>query len=73
LIQRAGRGRLPPRPVATLIILVPHPATATDRAQDDSPPILGTWRNVYLTVLLHLAAWILLLQLFTARYRPDAP
>ncbi|MDA0206422.1 MAG: hypothetical protein O3A53_06760 [Acidobacteria bacterium] len=49
-----------------------HKSIATDPTDDDSPPILGTWRNVYLVVLLHLAAWILLLYLFTSWYRPDA-
>jgi hypothetical protein len=51
---------------------VPRKATATDRTQDDPPPILGTWRNVYLAVLLHLTAVILLFYLFTRWYRPDA-
>jgi hypothetical protein len=32
---------------------------------DDPPPILGTWRNVYIFVLTYLAAVITLFYIFT--------
>ncbi len=35
---------------------------------DDTPPILGRWRNLYAIVLLTLALDILLLWLFTRAF-----
>ena len=35
---------------------------------DEPPPFLGTWRNVYITVLGYLAALIFLFYLFTRAY-----
>jgi hypothetical protein len=37
---------------------------------DEPPPVLGTWRRVYLFVLCYLATLIALFALFTAAYRP---
>jgi hypothetical protein len=34
----------------------------------DKPPILGSWRNIYLVVLLNLLAMILFLFYLTYRY-----
>jgi hypothetical protein len=36
---------------------------------DDPPPFLGTWRRVYLGVVLYLAAIITVFYLFTRAYR----
>ncbi len=36
----------------------------------DKPPFLGQWRNIYLVVLLNLAAWIAVLAVFTQRFEP---
>lgn len=38
----------------------PHPA----HSEDEPPPFLGTWRNVYIAVLAYLASLILLFYLF---------
>ncbi len=38
-------------------------------AEDQPPPFLRRWRNVYLLVLLVLAFDIALLYLFTVRFR----
>ena len=35
---------------------------------DEPPPFLGTWRRVYATVLLYLAALITLFWAFTRAY-----
>lgn len=41
----------------------------TDKTdQDDQPPILGTWKNVYVFVLGNLIVLISLLYLFTKYY-----
>ena len=32
---------------------------------DEPPPVLGTWRNVYIFVLMYLAAVITLFYIFT--------
>jgi hypothetical protein len=37
---------------------------------DEPPPFLGTWRRVYLAVILYLTALIAAFQLFTQAYRP---
>jgi hypothetical protein len=37
---------------------------------DEPPPILGTWRGVYIFVLCELACVIALFYWFTAAYRP---
>jgi hypothetical protein len=36
---------------------------------DDPPPFLGTWRRVYIAVLVYLAALIGVFYLFTKAYR----
>jgi len=36
---------------------------------DHNPPFLGTWRRVYVAVLIYLAAVIVLSYLFTRAYR----
>ena len=36
---------------------------------DEAPPFLGTWRRVYVAVLIYLVAIILLFYLFTRSYR----
>jgi len=36
--------------------------------EDDPPPFLGTWRRVYLGVILYLAALIVLLYGFTRAF-----
>jgi len=36
---------------------------------DEKPPILGSWRNIYLVVLLNLAAIIILLYFFSEAFR----
>jgi hypothetical protein len=35
---------------------------------DEPPPFLGTWRNVYIAVLVYLAALICVFYLFTRAY-----
>lgn len=37
---------------------------------DDPPPILGTWKNIYRFVLVYLAALIVLFWVFTRHYAP---
>ena len=37
---------------------------------DEPPPFLGSWRRVYLSVVLYLAAIIALFYAFTKTYRP---
>ena len=44
----------------------------TERAmpsEREPPPVLGSWRRIYLIVLGLLALWILLFAAFTAHYR----
>ncbi len=36
---------------------------------DDPPPFLGTWRRVYLAIVLYLVGLISLFYLFTRAYR----
>lgn len=36
---------------------------------DETPPLLGSWRNIYLVVLGNLAALILIFWLVTRAYR----
>lgn len=45
----------------------PQPLRETD---DDPPPILGTWKNIYCFVLVYLAALIVLFWVFTRHYAP---
>ncbi len=52
---------------------VPEPEATPDTTDSEAPPVLRSWRNVYFAVLAHLAAWILLLYLFTAVFRPSVP
>jgi hypothetical protein len=40
----------------------------TDK-KEESPPILKSWRNLYLIVLAHLLAWITFLALFTRIFK----
>jgi hypothetical protein len=35
---------------------------------DDPPPILGSWRSLYIAVLLHLAFWIGVFYVFTVEF-----
>jgi hypothetical protein len=41
-------------------------------SDDENPPVLGTWRNLYTFVLVYLAAVILLFWFFTRHYAPPA-
>jgi hypothetical protein len=36
---------------------------------DEKPPILGSWKNIYLVVLLNLTAIIILLYFFSEAFR----
>ena len=36
---------------------------------DDPPPFLGTWRRVYIAILIYLAGIITLAYFFTRAYR----
>ncbi len=36
---------------------------------DDPPPFLRTWRNVYVAIVIYLAALISVFYLFTRAYR----
>jgi hypothetical protein len=38
--------------------------------RDEPPPILGSWRRVYLFVLIYLAALIVLFYAFTVYFAP---
>ena len=40
----------------------------TDK-KEESPPILKSWRNLYLVVLVHLIAWITFLAFFTRIFK----
>ena len=44
----------------------------TDPTQipDEAPPILKSWRNVYIVVLIYLAIVISLFYVFTRHYAP---
>ena len=44
------------------------PPGITPREADQPPPLLGSWRNVYLLVLGTLALVVLLLTLFTRAF-----
>lgn len=46
------------------LIVDPHNLNA-----NEPPPFLGTWKRVYLAVVLYLAAVITLFYLFTRAYR----
>ena len=39
------------------------------RVPDEPPPFLGTWKNVYVAVLIYLVAVILVAYLFARAYR----
>jgi hypothetical protein len=38
-------------------------------APDEPPPFLGTWRRIYLAIVVYLFLIILVLYLFTRAYR----
>ena len=38
---------------------------ARERMPDDPPPFLGTWRRVYLAVLMYLASLVVTFWVFT--------
>jgi hypothetical protein len=40
-----------------------------DDALEEAPPVLRTWKNLYLLVLGNLLFWILLLTLFTIIFK----
>lgn len=40
--------------------------------QDEKPPLMGTWPNLYTFVLVYLAAVIFLFWLFTLHYAPGS-
>ena len=40
-----------------------------DGSTDEKPPIFGSWRNLYLVVLLNLTAIIILLYFFSEAFR----
>ena len=46
--------------------------SAMNDANNEPPPLLGTWRNLYIFVLVYLAVVILLFWLFTRHYAPVA-
>ena len=46
----------------------PAPAPAPRPELDDAPPLLGSWRNIYLVVLGTLAAFIALFWALTRAY-----
>jgi hypothetical protein len=41
----------------------------TPLVPDEAPPFLGTWRRVYVGVLIYLAVVIVVFYLFTRAYR----
>jgi hypothetical protein len=43
---------------------------STRAMEDEPPPILGTWRRIYIVVLCYLAFLILALYLFGRAVRP---
>ncbi len=43
--------------------------TMEDTDKEESPPILKSWRNLYLVVLAHLLAWIIFLAFFTQIFK----
>ena len=45
---------------------------AVSDSNNEKPPLLGTWRNLYTFVLVYLAAVIFLFWLFTRHYAPVA-
>ena len=44
---------------------MPH----TRDVPDEAPPFLGTWRRVYIAILIYLVAIIFIAYLFTRFYR----
>ncbi len=47
----------------------PNQLNSTNGANDEKPPVLGSWRNIYLAVLLNLAAVMILLYFFSEAFR----
>ncbi len=45
------------------------PQPPSQPVPDDPPPFLGTWRRVYIGVLLYLVVVIVIFYLFTRAYR----
>ncbi len=48
-----------------------HPrdeTTTSPRPDEEPPPLLGSWRRLYVAILLHLAFWIVVFYLFTLRF-----
>ena len=43
---------------------------AVNDSNNERPPLLGTWRNLYIFVLIYLAVVIFLFWLFTRHYAP---
>ena len=41
------------------------PPRDTDHQRDDPPPLLGTWKRVYIAVAIYLVCVIALFDLFT--------
>jgi hypothetical protein len=37
--------------------------------RDEPPPFMGSWRNIYVAILIYLAVLIFIFHLFTRAYR----
>ena len=60
-MMEPGGGRSPAAPDSG--------APRKERADEEPPPILGSWKRLYALVLLNLAALILLFWLFTRWFK----
>ncbi|WP_420459780.1 hypothetical protein [Neolewinella sp.] len=49
-------------------MIVPDSPTADDEPDQDEPPILGSWRNMYLVVLLLHLCLLIAFYLFSRAY-----
>jgi hypothetical protein len=44
--------------------------TEQEEMRDEGPPVLGTWKRVYVAVLAYLAALIFVFYIFTRIFAP---
>lgn len=56
---------------ATALTETPRNFQPLGQPQDEPPPLLGSWRRIYIAVLLHLLFWIGVFYAFTIEF--DVP
>lgn len=63
---REAARKLPPRGLP--LTETPRDLPFHGRPEDEPPPILGSWRRLYIAVLVHLLFWIGVFYTFTVEF-----